>query len=222
MSGTKYPSFQSLGGPFGTRSQSMSVYSLPSCRLRSNLPSPAPVPNAQPIYPNPVKLPVFLIPPIAKGQASTPQKTRAARGSKTAPPLASPESHRKRRGTWQHVKGLEKLPGALNPSKLETIFCNSRDGGTVTGYILARERFGLTKDVFVCGERLTSGYSQRGRSDVLELGDKTLCGTVFVSEHALWRHARTAISHIGKTKPCEKCGGMYAARKDSYDRHVSK
>ena len=159
-----------------------------------------------------------------------PKKSRAANRKRQrdttpegeeAPPLACEKSHRKRRRTWRHVEGLERLSSSLDPTTLEKVYFTLNTGSTATGYKLDRGRFGLTKDVFVCGERLRQGCSQRGTSDILELGDKGLCGMVFLAEQSLRRHLQTALSHVGK-RPCQKCGSMYALRKDGYDRHVSK
>jgi len=169
-------------------------------------------------------------PPTPEVCVSVPTKSRAANRKRKrdttpddleAPPLACEKSHRKRRRTWRHVEGLERLSGTLNPTTLEKVFFTLNTGSTATGYKLDTGRFGLTKDVFVCGEHLRQGCSQRGTSDILELGDKRLCGMVFLAEQSLRRHLQTALSHVGK-KPCQKCGCMYALRKDGYDRHVSK
>lgn len=153
--------------------------------------------------------------------ASHKRKRDATPDDQEAPPLACERSHRKRRRTWRHVEGLERLPGELDPSTLEKVIFSLNAGGTATGYKLDMERFGLTKDVFVCGERLRQGCSQRGTSDILELGDKELCGMVFLAEQSLRRHLQTSLSHVGR-RPCQKCGGMYTLRRDGYDRHVSK
>ena len=168
--------------------------------------------------------------PIPEVWAPIPKKTRVANRKRQrdttpdgqeAPPLACEKSHRKRRRTWRHVEGLERLSGTLDPTTLEKLFFTLNTGSTAMGYKLDMGRFGLTKDVFICGERLRQGCSQRGTSDILELGDKGLCGMVFLAEQSLRRHLQTALSHVGK-RPCQKCGSMYALRKDGYDRHVSE
>ena len=170
-------------------------------------------------------------PPTPEVWVPAPKKSRAANRKRKrdttpddqeeAPPLACEKSHRKRRRTWRHVEGLERLSATLDPSTLDKVFFTLNTGSTATGYQLNKGRFGLTKDVFVCGERLRQGCSQRGTSDILELGDKRLCGMVFLAEQSLRRHLQTALSHVGK-RPCQKCGSMYALRKDGYDRHVSE
>jgi len=159
--------------------------------------------------------------PKTSKAASRKRKRDTTPTNQEAPPLACENSHRKRRRTWRHVEGLERLSGTLDPSALEKIFFALNTGSTAMGYKLDMGQFGLTKDVFVCGERLRQGCSQRGTSDVLELGDRRLCGMVFLAEQSLRRHLQTALSHVGK-RPCQKCGGLYALRKDGYDRHVSK
>jgi len=166
--------------------------------------------------------PVLWVPAPRKSKtASRKRKREITPDDQEAPPLACQKSHRKRRRTWRHVEGLERLPGKLDPSTLDKVSFSLNTGNTGTGYKLDMERFGLTKHVFVCGERLRQGCSQRGTSDVLELGDDGLCGMVFVAEQSLRRHLQTALSHVGK-RPCQKCGGMYALRKDGYERHASR
>jgi hypothetical protein len=164
---------------------------------------------------------VWTLTPKKSKAASRKRKREATPDGQEAPPLVCEKSHRKRRRTWRHVEGLERLPGELDPSTLEEVFFFLNTGTTATGYKLDMNRFSLTKDVFICGERLRQGCSQRGTSDILELGDKGLCGMVFLAEQSLRRHLQTALSHVGK-RPCQKCGGMYALRKDGHDRHVSE
>jgi hypothetical protein len=179
------------------------------------------VPNTWPISPNPVDLPPLLTlphPPIAEGGASTPRKFKVTSGSHDAP---LPESHRKRRGTRRHVEGLENISGALNPSTLQQVSSVSHTGRTRVGYKLDSKKFGLSRDVFICGERLVQGHPQRGINDIFELGDEGLCGAAFVTEPTMWRHIDTAISHVGKGE-CTMCGRMYAIRKDGCRRHASK
>lgn len=166
--------------------------------------------------------PEVLVPVPKKSRAANRKRQRETTpDDQEAPPLACEKSHRKRRRTWRHVEGLERLSGSLDPTTLEKIYFTLNTGSTAMGYKLDMGRFGLTKDVLVCGERLRQGCSQRGTSDILELGDKGLCGMVFLAEQSLRRHLQTALSHVGK-RPCQKCGSMYALRKDGYDRHVSK
>ena len=201
------------------------------------VPAPVPEPALDAIYATastenlltsstPPRLPT----PIPEVWAPIPKKNRVANRKRQrdttpddqeAPPLACEKSHRKRRRTWRHVEGLERLSGTLDPTTLEKLFFTLNTGSTAMGYKLDMGRFSLTKDVFICGERLRQGCSQRGTSDVLELGDKGLCGMVFLAEQSLRRHLQTALSHVGK-RPCQKCGSMYALRKDGYDRHVSE
>jgi hypothetical protein len=171
--------------------------------------------------PHPLTPEVWTLAPKKSNAAVRKRKRETTPDDREAPPLACERSHRKRRRTWRHVEGLERLSGTLDLSTLEKVFFSLNTGYTAMGYKLDMGRFGLTKDVFVCGERLRQGCSQRGTSDVLELGDKGLCGMVFLAEQSLRRHLQTALSHVGK-RPCQKCGGMYALRKDGYDRHVSK
>lgn len=177
------------------------------------LPSPPP--------PRP-QTPVVWMPTQKKSRTVSRKRRRdVTPDDQEAPPLACEKSHRKRRRTWRHVEGLERLSGELDLSALEMVSFSLNTGSTATGYKLDMEQFGLTKHVFVCGERLRQGCSQRGTSDVLELGDNGLCGMVFMAEQSLRRHLQTSLSHVGK-RPCQKCGGMYALRKDGYERHASR
>ena len=198
-------------------------------------PVPEPALDAPPIAPItedllPLPFPSRSSTPPSQVQTSTPKKSKATSRKRKrdttpdvqeAPPLACEKSHRKRRRTWRHVEGLERLSGELNPSTLEKVFFSLNTGSTAMGYKLDTGRFDLSKEVFICGERLRQGCSQRGTSDILELGDKGLCGMVFMAEQSLRRHLQTTLSHVGK-RPCQNCGSMYALRKDGYDRHVSK
>lgn len=211
------------------------TYTFIPCSVALILPAPAP----EQVLDAPSIVPITEIllpssppprPPTPEVSTSVPKRSKAASRKRKldttlddqeAPPLACEKSHRKRRRTWRHVEGLERLPGRLEPSTLEKVHFSLNAGGIATGYKLDMERFGLTKDVFVCGERLRQGCSQRGTSDILELGDKELCGMVFLAEQSLRRHLRTSLSHVGR-RPCQKCGGMYTLRRDGYDRHVSK